>query len=208
MQSWGTRSRFPNRDTELEPSKSGVIGLLCAALGRPRSEPVEDLAGLRFGVRVDNPGAVRRDFQTGAHIKRNAKGETTKSFSILSNRFYLAGASFVAALEGERAILQPLDAALRAPVWHLSLGRKSYVASSPVLIGLVDDPLYRALGEAALTDLGRQHVVRLSTPAVLRTVVDASGERGTQVRTDVPLSFAERTFTRRMVTVGLLAAPP
>ena len=36
MQSWGTRSRFSNRDTGLEPSRSGVIGLLCAALGRPR----------------------------------------------------------------------------------------------------------------------------------------------------------------------------
>jgi CRISPR system Cascade subunit CasD len=28
MQAWGTQSRFVNRDTELEPSKSGVIGLL------------------------------------------------------------------------------------------------------------------------------------------------------------------------------------
>ena len=26
MQSWGTRSRFGNRDTGLEPSRSGVIG--------------------------------------------------------------------------------------------------------------------------------------------------------------------------------------
>ena len=36
MQAWGTQSRFTVRDTGLEPSKSGVIGLLCAAL---RSEP-------------------------------------------------------------------------------------------------------------------------------------------------------------------------
>ena len=42
MQSWGTRSRFGNRDTGLEPSRSGVIGLLCAALGRPRAEPLDD----------------------------------------------------------------------------------------------------------------------------------------------------------------------
>ena len=42
MQSWGTRSRFSNRDTGLEPSRSGVIGLLCAALGRPREESLDD----------------------------------------------------------------------------------------------------------------------------------------------------------------------
>ena len=44
MQSWGTGSRFDERDTQLEPSKSGVVGLLCAALGRDRAEPVDDLA--------------------------------------------------------------------------------------------------------------------------------------------------------------------
>ena len=48
MQSWGTTSRFDERDTQLEPSKSGVLGLLCAALGRNRSEPVQDLAALRM----------------------------------------------------------------------------------------------------------------------------------------------------------------
>ena len=54
MQSWGVQSRFSVRDTGLEPSKSGVIGLICAALGRARSEPVADLAAFKMGVRVEN----------------------------------------------------------------------------------------------------------------------------------------------------------
>ncbi len=33
MQSWGTQSRFTERDTGREPSKSGVVGLLAAAVG-------------------------------------------------------------------------------------------------------------------------------------------------------------------------------
>ncbi len=40
LQSWGTQSRFRVRDTGREPSKSGVIGLLCTALGRPRTAPL------------------------------------------------------------------------------------------------------------------------------------------------------------------------
>ncbi|MCC6313005.1 MAG: type I-E CRISPR-associated protein Cas5/CasD, partial [Thermomicrobiales bacterium] len=64
MQAWGTQSRFTERDTGLEPSKSGVIGLLCAALGRERTDPVDDLAALTMAVRVDIEGVVRRDFQT------------------------------------------------------------------------------------------------------------------------------------------------
>ena len=33
MQSWGTQSRFLVRDTGMEPSKSGVIGLLSPLWG-------------------------------------------------------------------------------------------------------------------------------------------------------------------------------
>ena len=52
MQSWGSESRFTRRATEQMPTKSGVIGMLAAAQGRRRSDPVEDLVGIRFGVRA------------------------------------------------------------------------------------------------------------------------------------------------------------
>lgn len=79
MQSWGIDSRFVMRETGLEPSKSGVIGLLCAALGKPQKDeeaehhdypPLSRLAGLRLGVRVDRPGVMQSDYHTagGAHL--------------------------------------------------------------------------------------------------------------------------------------------
>ena len=55
MQAWGVQSRFGVRDTGREPSKSGLIGLLCAALGREREAPLDDLASLNMGVRIDKP---------------------------------------------------------------------------------------------------------------------------------------------------------
>jgi len=58
MQSWGTRSRFDDRDTEAEPSKSGVLGLCAAALGIDRAAPVTRLSALTFGVRVDRAGIL------------------------------------------------------------------------------------------------------------------------------------------------------
>lgn len=58
MQAWGVRSRFTVRSTELAPTKSGVIGMLAAAVGRRRTDPIEDLIKLRFGVRKDQPGPV------------------------------------------------------------------------------------------------------------------------------------------------------
>lgn len=64
LQSWGTASHFAHRDTRNRPTKSGVIGLCAAALGRPRDEPLGDLATVLFGVRADRPGTLLRDYHT------------------------------------------------------------------------------------------------------------------------------------------------
>lgn len=64
LQAWGARSRFNSRSTEPAPTKSAVIGLLAAALGRPRGTVIADLAELVLTVRVDRPGRVLRDFHT------------------------------------------------------------------------------------------------------------------------------------------------
>ena len=63
MQSWGTDSKFDVRRTQREPSKSGVIGLIAAALGIPRQdqEILHTLVSLRFGIRVDREGTMIRD---------------------------------------------------------------------------------------------------------------------------------------------------
>ncbi|MFD6279872.1 type I-E CRISPR-associated protein Cas5/CasD [Streptomyces sp. NPDC060209] len=64
LQSWGVASRFAHRDTHIRPTKSAVIGLCAAALGRERTDPVDDLAALVFGVRADHPGTPVRDYHT------------------------------------------------------------------------------------------------------------------------------------------------
>ena len=115
LQSWGVKSRFTVRATELAPTKSGIIGMLAAAVGRRRTDPIEDLLSLRFGVRKDQPGRVIRDF----HTARTLDGKTSMP---LSERYYLADAVFLAGIEGDTALLEGLDEALRHPFFPLSLG--------------------------------------------------------------------------------------
>lgn len=91
MQSWGTSSRFTKRRTSSEPSKSGIIGLLAAAQGRRRVDPVEDLVDLKMAARIDQPGTRERDF----HTTHSFDGETAYP---LSDRYYLADAVFVVRL--------------------------------------------------------------------------------------------------------------
>jgi CRISPR system Cascade subunit CasD len=186
MQSWGTRSRFSQRDTGLEPSRSGVIGLLCAALGRPRQEPLDDFRPLKMAVRVDREGRLMRDYHTAQTVRRADPTKGTQD-TVLSERFYLADADFLVGLEGDRAFLERLDAALHHPVWPLFLGRKAFVPSLPVSEGIVDDGEVLTVLRQRLWKGREQEKV----PQNLRYVVEVGYGEG-EPRPDVPVSFVSR----------------
>jgi CRISPR system Cascade subunit CasD len=198
LQSWGTQSRFAVRDTELEPSKSGVVGLLCAALGRGRDEAISDLAALRMGVRVDQEGTLARDFHTAKDVLRASGGIKDTE---LSNRYYLADARFLVGLESNAAaLLQSLHDALRSPHWSLYLGRKAFVPAAPVWLsdGLrLDTALLDALRNYPwLGSEGHEPEPQL------RLVLEDPD--GSEVRSDQPLSFAERRFAPRCVSTTFM----
>lgn len=194
LQSWGTTSRFDERDTQLEPSKSGVLGLLCAALGRDRHEPVDDLAALRMGVRVDREGVPMRDYQTATGVLRASDAKAEHERTVVSPRFYLSDASFLVGLEAAGLEqLTPLHQALRHPVWPLALGRKGFVPSAPVYLpdGLVMQPLEQALQSCELP----AHPHRAMR---LRLVLEHASEGAT--RFDQPVApFSQRRFGPRFV---------
>jgi CRISPR system Cascade subunit CasD len=199
MQSWGTRSRFQERDTEREPSKSGVVGLLCAALGRDRSEPVNDLADLRMGVRTDKEGRLCPDFQTTQKVIVASGGSWEDQ---ISHRFFLADAAFLVGLEGDEGLLTRLHAALLNPVWPLFLGRKSYVPSVPLYLsdGLWANTGLRAalLGYPLLSVAEREEKIRL----VLESAIPTH-----ESRMDTPVSFSigRRVFRERFVTTEFVS---
>lgn len=200
LQSWGVQSRFGERDTGLEPSKSGVIGLLCAALGRPRAAPVDDLSALPMGVRVDRQGSLQMDYHTAQDVYKAAGGIKDTE---VSRRYYLADAAFLVGLQSDDlGFLEALHAALRNPCWPLFLGRKAFVPSPPVYLpdGLrEDEDLSTALKTYPF--LGRG-----DPPEQARLVLDDPD--GEQVRPDRPLSFAERRFAPRRVTTTFIPWPP
>ena len=159
MQSWGTTSRFDQRDTGKEPSKSGVIGLLAAALGIDRENwtDLEPLTRLSMGARHDRPGVPKRDYQTAQHIISADRSKIHET--AVTTRDYLADAAFLVGLQGQdRALLERTHAALRDPVWPLALGRKSYVPSESIWIedGLAGCSVAGSLGTVALDRLAAE----------------------------------------------------
>lgn len=205
MQSWGTTSRFTQRDTRNEPSKSGVTGLLAAALGIPREEwtDLEPLTRLGMAVRHDRPGMPKKDYQTAAcassDVILRADGSLAKDGGVVSARFYLADAAFLVGLESlDRSLLEKAHAALRNPVWPLALGRKSYVPSESIWIenGLSDLPLLEAIQIHPW--LGSKRPGE-AFPEMLRVSLESADGSGLMVM-DQPLSsFAERRFGARFI---------
>ncbi|KQB87180.1 type I-E CRISPR-associated protein Cas5/CasD [Corynebacterium lowii] len=186
MQSWGDRSRYKIRATGQVPTKSGVIGLLAAAQGRRRTDPVEDLAELTFAVRVDQPGNLLKDYQTAQRWQENPKAAAS-----LVTRYYLSDALFVAAVESpRREVLEGLEEALRRPRFPLFLGRRSCPAPPDLVIGVREGSAVEEL-RALDWQASDQHKEERSKQVTLPIYRDgAPGEVGVDQR-DVPLSFSQ-----------------
>lgn len=205
MQSWGTISRFDQRDTGKEPSKSGVLGLLAASLGIDREnwKDLEPLTRLCMGVRHDRPGVPKRDYQTAGCASTDtivkADGSPAKDGGVVSERFYLADAAFLVGLESnDHGLLQRSHAALKDPVWSLALGRKSYVPSEPIWLeeGLQEDPLQETLAKWPWLGTLRKWEEQ---PKMLLVSWESKDGPG-MLKMDQPLSsFAERRFGSRFV---------
>ena len=191
MQSWGIDSKFDTRKTNREPTKSGVIALLAAALGlrRDADQALEKLNRLRFAVRVDQEGSLLVDFHT-------AKSEKT---NYVTKRYYLADAIFLVGLESEdRLFLEQLDRALRSPAYPLFLGRRSCPPTQPLCLGIRQTGLREALLEQELL----VPKWRSRRAEKYRIVEDAlPEERGAAPRKDLPISFnpMQRQFAYRAV---------
>ncbi len=184
MQSWGFRSRFDYRDTALEPTRSGVIGLICAAMGIARGEDIAPFDAIRMGVRVDKKGRVERDYQTALEvIKADGSGTDT----VVSRRDYLADACFTVGLQCEnRELLEKIAGKLRSPEWLLFLGRKAFPLAAPPLRP-EDGPIPGTLEEHLLSGGSGKRIV----------LEEAGGER---TQHDWPLCFGGRRFKPRSMT--------
>jgi CRISPR system Cascade subunit CasD len=161
LQSWGTSSRFQRRGTDPHPSKSGVLGLLAAALGIDKNgvnevEQLRPFAALRFSVyrvsrvigeqqpavlRLDDYHTVGGGYDDKTHLgglstPRKASGGAFGT--VLTQREYLTDAVFAAVLRGPRLLLEDIAIALENPVWGVWLGRKCCVPATPIVAVIAD----------------------------------------------------------------------
>ena len=230
LQSWGFESRFERRHTGMFPTKSGVLGLICAAMGTPKGtererEVLEAFAqpgmlAVRFPRRMGHRELAPRrltDYHTIGNTRTADNPKPRKEQTVQSWRDYLMDARFIVLLPGEPPMVEQVADKLRDPVWGVWLGRKACVPSAPVLVvegerASFDSP--EAAWQAALHLAESLDEHRASPASTLWTAFthvrdDVSFEEGTDTWCDAPQSFGRadssgvegRQFTPRRVKV-------
>jgi CRISPR system Cascade subunit CasD len=214
LQAWGFESQFSRRNSGLWPTKSGILGMCCAAIGIARgSERERELLArcvdtrllvvalpriINFGATSQRPLSIRRitDYHTVQGTRRAAGGKPKDTH--LTWRQYLCDGAFGAVLSADRSLIDELRgidgrAGIENPMWGLWLGRKACIPTAPVFAGVAgtrEAALGPLLGDIDLNTLSRMEEV------------DEFGE-GVDSLPDQPLSFANpdglRQFTLRRV---------
>lgn len=204
MQSWGSSSRFGRRTTLAFPTRSGVTGLLAAAMGvqRGNTGALAELARLRMEVvalekerrpfqRWTDYHTVGGGYDLDTHrlqIPRTANTGKPRG-TVLTSREYLSDARFGVLFIGDGELLKRCQAALLDPVWGAWLGRKCCIPGDIVCQGL------HGSREQALARL-----LEISGGRVTRVVREVEAfEDGTDTLADMPVNFAEREFNIRRI---------
>lgn len=219
LQAWGHDSRFGRRNSLDFPTKSGVFGLLCCALGAKgkQTERLANWADRDMQVQAyvlkdkqDKPlprQPLMRDFhmvgsgyddkdpwQTLLIPKTSEGKKAVGGGSKMTYRYYLQDMAFAVVLQGPQQELAELEQALTSPVWDLYLGRKNCVPTEFIAQGIysTENQAFNAAGMLAES--------KKRCPAF--TVLQGEHEGEVLTLNDVPLQFGEHKLYRdRRVTV-------
>ena len=203
LQSWGYQSRFDRRTSLSYPTRSGIVGMLCAAMGIDRSDThgLGQFSDLKVTVYVFSASGRLMDFHTvgGGWDKKTDPQNIVPRASggvgdtVVTRREFLQHAKFGVILQGDSALLERIAGAVQNPRWGIWLGRKACIPASPVFQGIHDS---EAL---ALQSLQKRVGSACQVKSITREV--DRFEDGTDTLMDVPLDFAQREFLPRRVCV-------
>ena len=163
LQSWGFDSKFGRRETLKFPTRSGVVGLVCSALGAggEQRELLAEFSSLRqtvisfvrskqteYGPQKIDREPLLRDFQMvgsgyddgdpwmNLMIPKTNKGKNSVGGGTkMTYRFYLQDAFFAVVFEAVPPRSLEISEALQNPVWDLYLGRKNCVPTDFIYRG-------------------------------------------------------------------------
>jgi len=223
LQSWGVDSKFGLRTTFTFPTKSGIAGIVLAAMGKGGEERafLENFSNwietaFSYVRKDDGNYAENTALNTDFHMigsgydskddwqnmmipkKRDGNAPGSTGGVKLTYRQYLQDALFGVVLEipSSHYDIETITVALQNPVWPLYLGRKCCIPSYPIFQGLFDS--YEE-AEGKIFNIAEERALVLK-----ETMKDGADPYNGDVicLNDVPINFGnEKTYRDRFVTV-------
>ena len=219
LQSWGHDSRFGRRETLPFPTKSGVMGIVCAALGAGGEQAVLlaefadlDMEVLAYGRRnsqgkplprepmlrdfhMVGSGYDDKDPWQSLLIPKTSEGKkAVGGGSKMTFRYYLQDRTFAVLLQVPAGRCDAVAHALRHPVWDLSLGRKNCVPTEFIFQGAY--PTLHQAKEAA------SRLADEKNTALDFRVIQGVGLGEAMTLNDVPIQFGtHKRYRDRQVTI-------
>ena len=222
LQSWGFDSRYNRRDTLNFPTKSGVLGMVCAALGAGGKQKTllatfasldmqvfafpHQNHGRKISFSMDPP--ILEDFQmvgSGYHeddpwqcllIPKTSEGKKAVGGGTkLTYRYYLQDMAFAVLLELPQERAQQVAQAMVAPVWDLSLGRKCCTPT---------EFIYQGVFSGVEEGKEKAFALAMEKSRSLAFHVEQGEKDGDETFTlnDVPLQFGkQKVYKDRQVTL-------
>lgn len=218
LQSWGHYSKFGRRDSQDFPTKSGVLGLLCCALGAAgeQKEWLKKWADRDFTVqafvRTKNGNKVQREpmlrdfhmvgsgyndaspWQTLLIPKKSDGTKAVGGGAKMTYRFYVQDMAYAVLLQAPQTELENLQWALQNPVWDLYLGRKNCVPTDFIARGIFAD-----LNDALIA---AKKIAAEKDREIIFSVLQGEHDGEILTLNDVPLQFGiQKIYRDRRVTV-------
>lgn len=198
LQSWGTKSHFENRHTDLYPSKSAVIGIIAACMGlrRDQDEQINKLNEISFAVREDQKGGLLRDYHIAKKIKPN--GEFERNY--VTNRYYLEDAIFVVAIGHEnKDFIDVIEESLKNPYFQPYLGRRSLPINNDFILYRTEIGVIESL-EKCPWKASNWYMKRSNNKLNIYADYELVKADMTNIRSDrvKSFSFKERKFINRL----------
>ena len=222
LQSWGSDSNFDRRDTQDFPTKSGVLGLICSALGaggeqraflaefkslnqtvisfgRYERELKQDREPLLRDFHMVGSGYDKKNPWENLLIPKTGDGKPAVGGGAkVTLRYYLQDAAFAVAVEVPLARADAIASALQSPTWNIYLGRKSCTPTD-----FVYRKTLKTESEAlALAESIAKEKKRIEDFRVVHGILGEGEADETFTLNDVPIQFGkDKRYTDRQVSL-------